>query len=336
MSGKSPSSLKNQILKVNIFLSLAVAKPSGAIKREQEFIEATSRICSFNVTSRSGIPISPIEIRLEKDKLDLVARILSSTEDAYKHSGVLLDLVYKLGYQDDIAAEVRVRTMLAEAALQAEDFVNAFETIDEMAEIVRQIPKDDKTASSEKSRELCWQSCFQLGRQTEYEDVERKLRLLGYALELCPPEHLMAVLNVWHRVEKESLTYRKKKFIVSEQATTSRKRRMPSASTAASIRARLQELSLGTTGGMSAPDATAAAALASRALKGVTANFPFAMRARQTGDHLSEGHGYGQHSANAFHSQQHQQHILTGGDVSAHAKQAFAKGIGWLIGADEE
>ncbi|GJJ08741.1 hypothetical protein Clacol_002960 [Clathrus columnatus] len=311
---------------------LSVARPSPAIQREREFIEATSRICSFNVTSRPGIPISPIEIRLEKDKLSLIARILSSTEDAYKHSGVILELVYKLGYQDDIAAGVRVRAMLAEAALQAEDFSSAVETINQMIDIVSQFPKDDKTAPLETSRELCWRSCFQLGRQTEYENSGNKLRLLGYALELCPPEHMLTILNVWQRTEGESLTERRKKLTASTQATTSRKHRMfPSeSSTAASIRSRLHELSLGATAGIASPDATAAAALASRALKGVAANFPFSMRGRQGVDFPNE---YG----NEQHYSQHQhQHTLAGADVSAHAKQAFARGIGWLIGTDEE
>jgi len=181
----------------------------------------------------------------------------------------------------------------------------------------------------ETSRELCWRSCFQLGRQTEYENAENKLRLLGYALELCPPEHLLTVLNVWQRTEGESLAERGKKLTASKQATTLRKRQMFPSSTAASIRTRLHELSLGATAGITPPDATAAAALASRALKGVAANFPFSMRGRlgQAEDVLDNE--YGQHH--------HEQHVLAGADVvSTHAKQAFARGIGWLIGTDEE
>lgn len=251
--------------------------------------------------------------------------MVSSTQDAYKHSSVILELVHKLGYQNDVAAEIRVRTMLAEAALQAEDFTRAVETIDQMLEVVRRIPQDDKTGVLETSRELCWRACYQLGRQTEYEDNDSKLRLLGHALELCPQEHLVNVLNVWQRIEGETVTNRKRRLAASKQATTSRKRRIPTSSTAASIRARLHELSLGTTAGISAPDA---AALASRAFKGVAANFPFSMRGNQQAESSPERYG--------GHEQHSQQHILAGTDVSVHAKQAFARGIGWLIGADEE
>ena len=72
-----------------------------AIKKERECIEATRRICSFKVRSRSGHPIAPIEIRLEKDRLSLIARVLASTDDAYKHSQVMLELANKLGVPGD-------------------------------------------------------------------------------------------------------------------------------------------------------------------------------------------------------------------------------------------
>ena len=64
------------------------------------------------------MPLLPIEIRLTKDKLSLISRILSSNEDAYKHTEVILELCYKLGYRDDPVAEVKVLAMLADSALQ--------------------------------------------------------------------------------------------------------------------------------------------------------------------------------------------------------------------------
>jgi len=103
-----------------------VPKPSERIIREQEFIEATSRICSFNVTSRPGIPISPIEIRLTKDRLSLVSRVLSNNSEAYKYTEVILDLVLKLGFKGDSTAEVKVLGMISDVALQNEDFDRAY------------------------------------------------------------------------------------------------------------------------------------------------------------------------------------------------------------------
>ncbi|KAF8516397.1 secretory pathway protein Sec39-domain-containing protein [Gautieria morchelliformis] len=312
----------------NSIKCLSVAGPSPTIQREREFIEATSRICSFNVVSRQGIPISPIEIRLVKDRLTLIARVLSSTEDAYKHSKVILDLMHKLGYRDDVAAEVRVQAMLAEAALQAEDFLVAGETAERMVDIVRKLstasPTSGDAESEKEAKEVCWHSCFQLGRQTEFHDVDTKLRLLGHALELCPSEHLLDVLSVWRKLEGESLVTRREDMATREENAKRQRQAPPSAT--ASFRTSLQDLQLGTSTGITGPDAAAAAALASRTFKTVAANFPFSVRGRHSeeGKDSWDGGSVGNENEGP------------GADVSGHAKQAFARGIGWLIGADEE
>jgi neuroblastoma-amplified sequence len=305
--------------------SLSVAAPSSVIQHEREFIEATSRICSFNVVSRQGIPISPIEIRLVKDRLSLIARVLSSTEDAYKHSEVVLDLTHKLGYRDNIAAEVKVLAMLADSALQAEDFTRAAETSERMVDIVRNLKDTSATSgdveNEQEAKEVCWHSCFQLGRQTEFHDVDKKLKLLGHALELCPPGHIPDVLGVWRKIEGESMVILRDQLGARKEKASRKRKVKPSA---ASFTTRLQELQLGTSTGISAPDAAAAAALASRTIKSVAANFPFSVRGRPSDEGRSSlDGGSGENES-------------SGPDVSAHAKQAFARGIGWLIGADEE
>lgn len=297
--------------------------PSPAIHREREFIEATSRVCSFNVVSRQGILISPLEIRLVKNRLDLIARVLSSTEDAYKHSQVVLDLMYKLGYRDDVVAEVKVLAMLADAALQAEDFVRAAENAERMADIIHKLNEaaltSGDTESGKEAKEVCWHSCFQLGRQTEFHDIDKKMRLLGHALELCPPEHMLDVLSIWRKIEGESMIIHQQTLEMHKENTSMMRQTSPSA--AASFRTRLQDLQLGTSTGITAPDA---AALASRTIKSVAANFPFSVRGRQSEERSDSLDGGNIESE------------TPGPDVSAHAKQAFARGIGWLIGADEE
>jgi hypothetical protein len=44
--------------------SLAVAPPTPRVRKEREFIEATSRLASFRLESEPGVPLSPIQIRL--------------------------------------------------------------------------------------------------------------------------------------------------------------------------------------------------------------------------------------------------------------------------------
>lgn len=237
--------------------------------------------------SRPGIPISPIEIRLVKDRLGLVARVLATTEDAYKHTSVILDLVHKLGYRDDNTAEIKTLAMLADAALQAEDFRRAAETVDRML--------CQRDTFEPEARQVCWHACFQLGRQSQFHDVEKKMVLLGHALELCPPEHMMDVLHSWLKLEAEAVPDRRDKVAALKEKGASRRSTRRS--------------SAGPATGLSATDA--AAAFAGRTLRNVAANF------------MRDG------PKDAAAPPPHH-------DVSVHAKQAFARGIGWLIGADDE
>ncbi|KAG6862423.1 hypothetical protein C0995_011863 [Termitomyces sp. Mi166 len=304
---------------------LDVPQLSERIVREKEFIEATSRISSFNVFSRPGIPISPIEIRLTSDRLSLISRVLSSNNDAYKHSEVILDLAHKLGYRDDVVAEVKTLAMLADTALQVEDFSYAFELSERMVERVgnlRNTSSPDDARTTEAS-EVCWVACFQLGRQPEFEDVDKKLSLLGQALELCPPEKLHDILSSWSRLAKKDVYLRKERLLSTNEkgiaASASRERTFVPGNVASSLRARLQEFHMPSPPLLSTPDA---AALASRTFRSVTANFPFSVgRGSQASDRA------GSRASSLFRGD--------GEDVSAQATRVFNKGIGWLIGADD-
>jgi hypothetical protein len=311
---------------------LGVPPPSEQLVKEKEFIEATSRLSSFNLMSRPGISISPIEIRLTKDRLSLISRVLSSNADAYKHTQVVLDLVYKLGFRDDVVAEVKTLAMLANTALHAEDFHRAYETSEKMVDTVLNLrssaPLGFEDPKVQEAGEVCWVACWQLGRQPEFNDVDKKLLLLGRALELCPPDRLHEVLTGWCRLEREDLESRKERLATSRGVVgVAKAPRKPVANatpnTTPSLASRLQEfrMHMPTSPLVNAEDA---AALAGRTFNRVTANFPFSIghrdRSRDTSSSSRDG------------SRQRPQ----SGDVSAQANRALAKGIGWLIGADDD
>ncbi|KAG6832296.1 hypothetical protein H0H92_003529 [Tricholoma furcatifolium] len=306
---------------------LEVPPPTDPIIREKEFIEATSRISAFNVFSKPGIPISPIEIRLTTDRLSLISRVLSCNDDAYKHSEVILDLTRKLGYKNDAVAEVKTFAMLADAALQAEDYTRAFELNERLVDRVLSLrnastlPEDTRLMEAE---EVCWVACFQLGRHPEFEDIEKKLFLIGHALELCPPEKLNDILTAWGRVSKEDIQFREERLASNIEkglaASACREHTFTSSNVVFSLRERLQEFHMPSPPLLSTPDA---AALASRTFRSVTANFPFSVgRGSQVSDKEESRAGSLLRS--------------DGEDVSAQATRVFNKGIGWLIGADDD
>ncbi|KIK70854.1 hypothetical protein GYMLUDRAFT_235267 [Collybiopsis luxurians FD-317 M1] len=310
---------------------LDVPPKSDRLIKEKEFIEATSRLSSFNIMSRPGIPISPIEIRLTKDRLSLVSRVLSSNVDAYKHTEVMLDLVYKLNFREDIVAEVKTLAMLADTALQVEDFARAYEASQRIINTVANLRATSMAMNDPKVREaseVCWVACFQLGRQTEFEDTDKKLLLLGRAIEICPPDRLHDVLTAWRRLEQDDLQARERRMTSRRDGAV----KHPNAAetlpkiTTSSLQARLRDFHMPSPPLLSTPDARA---LASKTFSTVAANFPFSVghRGRSQFSQLSQGDE---------RSRSGSRRRPDTDDVQTQASRVFSKGIGWLIGADEE
>ncbi|KEP52233.1 secretory pathway protein Sec39 [Rhizoctonia solani 123E] len=295
---------------------LNVPLPTPVVLKEREFIEATSRICAFNVVSRPGVPITPLEIRLVKDRLSLVGRILSSTEDAYKHTQIILDLVAKLGFRGDPAAEVKALAMIADAALSSEDFEVAAEVGIRMVKTAVKLRGSD-TAAAHEATEICWHTCYQLGRQTEFADTKAKMTLLAHTLELCPPENVNDVLTAWKRLETEKL----EAFKAREPTVRQPRRRARNGSDLLAI----TDLSAP----LISPDAAAAAARTFSRVAGAAAKFPFSVRGR-----LGYGGGGGGDSESVVSGMSTRSRSPES-TVSTSARHALSRGVGWLIGAGE-
>lgn len=275
--------------------------------------------------SRPGVPITPLEIRLTKDKLGLISRVLSSNESAYKHTEVILDLMRKLGFRDDVLAEVKTLAMISDTALQAEDFDRAFDISERMVTTVLELRRNSLLGAEDpkvaEAVEVCWVACFQLGRQSEAEDLDKKMSLLGRALELCPPDKIVDILTSWRKLEAEDIDRRKEKAA----GRASRVRRTANKSNgargrAATLASKLQNLHMPSPSLPSAPDA---AALASHAFSRVAASFPFSIHGRRAEDSRSRSREGSERRAGSP-------------DVQAQARHALQRGIGWLIGADED
>ena len=317
--------------------SLDVARRSERIQKQKDFIEATSRLCSYKLTSRPGIPISPIEIRLTKDHLSLISRVLSSNNDTYKHTQVILDLVNKLGYQDDVVAEVKTLAMLTDAALQAEDFDRAYDTSERMVSTVLEFRNSQDGIDDPKvqeASEVCWVACYQLGRHPEFTDVTKKLSLLGCALELCPADKLADVLMVRRRLEDEDMEERQARLASRQRGmrnTTSRKHASGVNGNATSLATRLQELRMPNLNLTSSPivHAPDPAALAEKAFR-AAANFSFS-------DFSARGRSFISDAASGRSSSREgsRQRYDPGTEVSAQAQRVLSKGLGWLLGDDE-
>lgn len=201
--------------------SLSAAPQTASIKKERDFIEATSRLYSFKIYSHPGVPITPIEIRLSSDRLSFISRLLSSNDDAYRHPDVILELVTKLGYRGDKLAETRALAMMADSGLQAGDFVRAAEMCERIVAAVEGLRKSSSSSHArsksvvgggeqaalpstkmvEEASELAWRNCFQVGKHEDFPDLDRRMKLLGLAIALCPGDKIPTLLPVWSSLE---------------------------------------------------------------------------------------------------------------------------------------
>lgn len=217
--------------------------------------------------------------------------------------------------------------MISDVALQNEDFDRAYKIDKQIIDFITGLQDGSMDVEAE-VKEVCWMACYQLGRQPEFDDVQKKLHLLGYALQLCPPERLVDILGAWRRVDQEDLDIRTEEYSTkSTHATLDKRGRTRQAEQGVafkSIADRLQK-HIPPSPLVHTPDA---ALLASKTFSHITANFPFSVRSNSRAS---------QRSASPASPMINRMSLdQDDGRPSAQASRVFQKGIGWLLGADEE
>ena len=218
--------------------------------------------------------------------------------------------------------------MISDVALQNEDFDRAYKIDQQIIDFVTGL-KDGGADVGAEMKEVCWMACYQLGRQPEFEDVQKKLHLLGYALQLCPPERIVEILAAWRRVDQEDLEARTEelnstKLSPSRTDRRGRTGRNEPGIALKSIADRLQK-HMSPSPLVHTPDA---ALLASKTFSHITANFPFSVRSNSRASQRSASPASPMINRVSLDQDD--------GRPSAQASRVFQKGIGWLIGADGE
>ncbi|KAG1741375.1 hypothetical protein EDD22DRAFT_851698 [Suillus occidentalis] len=116
--------------------------------------------------------------------------------DTYKHTQVMLDLLHKLGFRDDVIAEVKTFAMVSDVALQAEDFTRAFDMNQKMIDVVFKLRSAITSSGSDDQRSLL-ALLLSAWAASRFPNIEQKLTLMGRVLELCPADKLNDILIPW-------------------------------------------------------------------------------------------------------------------------------------------
>ena len=150
--------------------------------------------------------MTPLEIRTTESKLELIRRVLATSSNAFQHPDLLLNLSDKLGYKGDNGARIEVLGMLVESAVKAGEGEIAWTHCQEMLSLSKRRTKIDRNGEpvpSDKAhpQEVVWRICLLVGSQEDSADVEMKMDALGQAVERCPAEEIPRILEVWRKVE---------------------------------------------------------------------------------------------------------------------------------------
>ena len=221
--------------------------------------------------------------------------------------------------------------MLADAALQATEFERAFEHCQAMVALAK-----TRTKSEDKMGEICWKTCLELGQQSEFADVGNKMTLLGWSVELCPPEQIPDILSVWRKVEDGQIRLgeaaKRRRIAGIDQPNPSS--RAASSTSTPSFPPRPDEIEPRVLGSRTA-------ARAARLAK----DFGERFNLRQLGHSPSLGSEdeHDDDGSERRRSTESDRPITAMFDtavererVRLQARRALVKGVGWLLGADEK
>ncbi|CAB4488239.1 unnamed protein product [Rhizophagus irregularis] len=186
---------------------LQILPISDTLQSEIEFIEATHMLTEQKVYHQPGILIHPMQIRLAPNKLDLISRLLSTNEDAYYDSKSIMELAKKLGYRNDKVAEVKVMAMLADAALRDSNLNFAYNMCIDIVKIIKTISNmrnnDKKETLLDSVKDIAWRICYEVAKQDIFQNLEKQMILMGYALAMCPSDQAADILNIWRKIDNE-------------------------------------------------------------------------------------------------------------------------------------
>lgn len=213
-----------------VYPNLLTAEP---LVRAESLLKATHKISGYSLTLVHGLPLSPLQLKINGNIEDIISQILQNNEKAYLDLDELIstskEFLIGMGETDvDAGIGYRITRMCVYSALVADDFNSAYNNcMKRLCPFAAEIAKFDKN--------LLWQVLFASGkyvspnhspavpspssstqslpiwhlRQT-IEHLALQLELLSYAMDICPNKHIFEILTVWQDFELQQVHYMRK------------------------------------------------------------------------------------------------------------------------------
>jgi len=273
----------------------------------------------------------------------LIRRVLSTSDDAYKHDVIVVELAEKLGL-GDTASRGQILGMLADAAITHGEYDLGAGYTQRLIDLVKDRRRRRTKEENEDLHTVVWKTCLELGRQDEWSDIDSRVLLLGRATEYCPAETIPSILAVWRGVEEGSLKLSQaaKRRRLAGIRDPAKLHPTPSAATTPVVGSEEEQV----LGSRTAARAAKMALGFGERFKdqipfrsGLSPHLPSLTSSREP----SRDRAGGREGRTSLDSDRESLSGLGFGTgnptdaerVSRHARKALVRGVGWLLGADE-
>ena len=206
----------------------------------EALLAATHSLSFYSLRLQHGVPFQPVNIRVSKDPVILIEKVLTQNSRSYAHLddlitiGVNLVAASPLGHRAEVngsrqpgqeelrkekrQTERRVIGMAIEAALKEDDFETAYSYVVNRLD-TSAASGNANSISFQDQDDISWRAALAAGRHTSTSTLmsastslstppvlrrlEQRMELLSQALLLAPPPALPEILSAWRKCEEE-------------------------------------------------------------------------------------------------------------------------------------
>ncbi|KAK1833297.1 protein transport protein sec39 [Podospora conica] len=211
-----------------------IQKSAPAAKRIEALLQATHALSGYRLVLKQGEPFTPVVLRVHKDPISIISKILEQNPKSYTRLQDLIDLGSRMvqaglvtpsnkpGHsvseeeqkQQLTTTERRITAMCIDTALFEDDFETAF------SYVVNRLSSLTITPPAQPD-EFSWKAALQAGKyrrtsrtlrpthlgntsgNPEIRHLEQRIECLSVALRIAPAPTLQEIINAFRRAEEE-------------------------------------------------------------------------------------------------------------------------------------
>ncbi|KAK0626416.1 Sec39 domain-containing protein [Immersiella caudata] len=214
-----------------------IEKSAPAAKKIEALLQATHLLSEYRLVLKQGEPFTPVVLRVHKDPISIIGKILEQNPKSYTRLHDLVDLGHRMVQagltspnkekqthdsgkllsqeeqkEERLTAERRITAMCIDAALTEDDFETAYSYV---------VNRLSSLSTASQTDDYLWKAALQAGKyrrtgrtirpthlgttsgNPEIRHLEQRIECLSAALRIAPPPTLQEIINAFRRAEEE-------------------------------------------------------------------------------------------------------------------------------------